>query len=92
MGDVVETDSDFMARGVSTRSGRHVFRVYFGRSAHPREEITQQLESLGALLEWSSANLLAVDAGDQAHAQVVADFLQEREELGQLLYETGKTD
>ncbi len=65
--------------------------MYFGRSAHPREEITGQLESLGALLEWSSANLLAVDARDQAHAQVVADFLQEREDLGQLMFETGKT-
>jgi hypothetical protein len=49
------------------------------------------LESLGALLEWSSPSLLAVDARDRAHAQVVADFLQEREGLGHLMFETGKT-
>jgi hypothetical protein len=91
LGDVVETDGDFLVRGVSTRSGRYVFRVYFGRSAHSREEITGQLESLGALLEWSSASMLAVDARDRAHAQVVADFLQEREDLGHLMFETGKT-
>jgi Domain of unknown function (DUF4265) len=90
LGDVVETGEDFLVQRVSTRSGRYVFRVYFGRSAHPREEITERLESLGALLEWSSANLLAVDARDQSHAQVIARFLQEREDLGQLMYETGK--
>lgn len=90
LGDVVETDGDFLVRKVSTRSGRYVFRVYFGRSAHPREEITEGLESLGALLERSSANLLAVDARDQAHAEVIANYLQEREDLGQLMYETGR--
>jgi len=72
-------------------SGRFVFRVWFGQSFHPREEIAAQLESLGALLEWSSANLLAVDACDQAHAQEIADFLQEQEKLGHLPFEAGKT-
>jgi hypothetical protein len=90
LGDVVETDGGFLVQRVSTRSGRYVFRVYFGRSAHPREEIIERLESLGALLERSSANLLAVDAHDQAHAEVIANFLQERENLGQLMYETGR--
>jgi Domain of unknown function (DUF4265) len=90
LGDVVETDGDFLVQRVSTRSGRYVFRVYFGRSAHPREEIIERLDSLGALLERSSANLLAVDAHDQAHAEVIANFLQEREDLGQLMYETGR--
>jgi hypothetical protein len=90
LGDVVETDGDFLVRRVSTPSGRYVFRVHFDGAVHPREEVTEQLESLGALLEWSSANLLAVDARNQTHAQVIADFLHEREGLGQLIYETGK--
>ena len=89
LGDVVETDEAFKVQRVSTHSGRYVFRVYFGRSAHPREEVADLLKSLGALLEWSSENLLAVDAVDQTHAQVIAYALQEREDLGQLMYETG---
>lgn len=46
---------------------------------------------LGALIEWSSVNLLAVDAEDESHAQEIADFLRGRQGLGQLLYETGRS-
>lgn len=46
---------------------------------------------MGCLLEWSSSNLLAVDAADEEHAHQVADFLSEREILGELKYETGRT-
>lgn len=91
LGDVVETDSQYMVSHVSTGSGRYVFRVYFGDSAYPRDEISQGLTARGALLELSSTNLLAVDARDQVHAQTLAAFLQEQEDLGHLIYETGKT-
>lgn len=91
LGDVVETDSEYMVRRVSTRSGRHVFRVYFGDSFYPREEIAQELTARGGLLEVSSTNLLAVDARDRAHAEELAAFLQEQEDLGHLIYETGKS-
>jgi hypothetical protein len=40
------------------------------------------------LLEWSSVNLLAVDANGAPLAQVIANFLDERESEGQLKYET----
>jgi hypothetical protein len=46
---------------------------------------------MGALFEWSSVNLLAVDVGDSSQAQVVADFLAQRESDGQLRYETGRS-
>ena len=36
-------------------------------------------------------SLLAIDAVDAEHAQLVADFLAEREEAGQLIYETGRS-
>lgn len=95
LGDVVRTapagGRTYMLAEVLRPSGRFVFRVWFGQSFHPREEIAAALESRGALLEWSSTNLLAVDACDHAHAQKLADFLQEREGLGQLMYETGKS-
>jgi Domain of unknown function (DUF4265) len=71
-------------------SGRYVYRVWFGHSFHPREDIASELRMLGSLLEWSSPNLLAVDAADE-HAQVAADFLMRREEAGHLVYETGRS-
>ncbi len=94
LADVVVTspsgDHKYVVKGVVKPSGRHVFRVWFGESFQPREEIAQELRGLGSLIEWSSSNLLAVDAVDEEHAQLVADFLAERERLGQLLYETGR--
>lgn len=91
LGDVVEVDSDYMVSRVSKPSGRFVFRAWFGESFHPRDEVSAELESLGALIEWSSENLLGVDARDAAHAQQIADYLQEQEDAGRLMYETGKT-
>lgn len=91
LGDVVETDENYLIRRVSKPSGRYVFRVWFGESFHPRDEVAAELKSLGALLEWSSPNLLAVDTRDAAHAQQVADYLQKQEDAARLVYETGKT-
>ena len=95
LGDVVETPVDgprkYLISRVVKPSGRYVFRVWFGESFQPRDEIGQAMEGLGALLEWSSQNLLAVDAPDAEHAQVIADFLADRESKGQLVYETGKS-
>lgn len=95
LGDIVETEvagpRKYVISGLVTPSGRYVFRVWFGESFQPRDEVAQVLEDLGALLEWSSQNLLAVDARDAAHAQVIADFLADRESEGHLVYETGKT-
>jgi hypothetical protein len=65
--------------------------VWFGEAFHPRQEIADELAELGALLEWSSANLLAVDAADEAHAQAIADYLAEQESAGHLMFETGRT-
>lgn len=91
LGDVVETDANFDLVRVVERSGRYVFRVWFGESFRPREEIAERLAALGALLEWSSLNLLAVDAADESHAQVIADFLTEQERGGHLMFETGRS-
>ena len=95
LGDVVVTsssrDRQYVVEKVAEPSGRYVFRVWFGESFQPRDEIAQELTALGSLLEWSSRNLLAVDAADQEHAQLVADFLAEREKAGQLIYETGRS-
>lgn len=91
LGDVVETDDDYLVRGVVEPSGRFVFRVWFGSTSSPRDEEAQALADLGALLEWSSVNLLAVDARDGEHAQRIADHLQDAADEGRLVFETGRT-
>jgi len=95
LGDIVRTEPrggrKFVVADVAESSGRYVFRVWFGGSFQPRDEIERELRALGSLTEWSSRNLLAVDAADREHAQLVADFLAEREKAGQLLYETGRS-
>ena len=89
LGDVVETDANYDVERVVERSGRFVFRVWFGESFHPRQEIADELERLGALLEWSSTNLIAVDARDENAAQLIANYLDQQERVGRLTFETG---
>jgi uncharacterized protein DUF4265 len=95
LGDVVATSPrdglKYVLEKVVKPSGRYVFRVWFGQPFEPRDEIASELEALGSLIEWSSRNLLAVDAADGEHAQSVADFLMEREKAGHLVYETGRS-
>jgi len=91
LGDVVETDVHYTVSKVVTPSGRFVFRVWFGGSSYPKHEITEALSAMGALLEWSSRDLLAVDALDEAHARDIHGFLLAHQDLGHLIYESGKT-
>ena len=91
LGDVVETDVDYRLSRVVEPSGRFVFRVWFGESFQPRQEIADELAALGALVEWSSVNMFAVDAADEAHAQRIADVLLSHEQAGRLIYETGRS-
>lgn len=91
LGDVVETDANYDLVRVVVPSGRFVFRVWFGDSFYPRKEVADELSELGALSEWSSTNLLAVDASNEAHAQSIADYLAEQERVGRLMYETGRS-
>lgn len=95
LGDVVATspkdERKYVVTEVAKSSGRYVFRVWFGESFHPRDEVAEELKALGALIEWSSLNLLAVDATNKEHAQQIAGFLAEREKAGHLVYETGRS-
>jgi hypothetical protein len=90
LGDVVETDADYVVQRVVKPSGRYVFRVWFGDSPDPRDDNVEALSAVGSLMEWSSPNLLAVDAVDEEHAKLVADLLAEWERDTRLIYETGR--
>lgn len=94
LGDTVRTSPEqgreYVVMSVLECSGRFVFRVYFSQTmrAH-REAVVADLRTMGALLEWSSPSLLAVDAEDAHHGQRVADYPWEQEKCGCLVYETG---
>lgn len=93
LGDVVATAPrgglKYLVDRIVTPSGRHVFRAWPREPSHLGDEIAADLTALGARIEWSPCNLLAVDAADDEHAQVVADFLTGHERAGHLTYETG---
>jgi hypothetical protein len=89
LGDTVETDSTYLLQRVLERSGRYVFRAWF-EGPQPYDWAVDALAALGCSYEWSSPHLLAVDAADQRHAQLVADCLAEHERSGELTFETGR--
>lgn len=90
LGDVV-TVSENRVLKVAEQSGRYVFREWLGGSSYPRDQLVRELEGLGSLLEWSSRDMLAIDAADFEHAQTVADFLAGHERNGDFVYETGRS-
>lgn len=93
LGDVVAVDSEFFITRVVQTSKRYAFRVHFGHDdSEIRTSVAERLEGFGALLEWSSRSLLAVDVIDRERAQVVADYLQSEMDQGHLIYETGRTE
>lgn len=91
LGDVVETDETYLIRRVAEPSGRFVFRVWFGGTAHPRDEVAEVLIELGGLLERSSVNLLGVDAENLEVSQRIAEFLASAADDGKLMFETGRS-
>lgn len=91
LGDEIEIGADLIPKGVSRRSGQTTFRVWFGGlDALRRDEIAADIQALSHLLEWSSANLLAVSIPG-SNAQLLADYLQHRENEGLITYETGRS-
>lgn len=95
LGDVVETvaqgDRQFVLNRVVSKSGRIVFRAYFERRQYRHRDATvKALNAVGALIEWSSPSLLAIDVEGSA-AQDVADLLEDLEQEEKLVYETGRS-
>lgn len=93
LGDEVETDAENVVARVVNPSGHYTFRVWFGESNEPgiRDELLDKVRRLDCGIEWSSENLLAVDAANSDVAQDMANFLNENEKLGKLVYEAGRT-
>lgn len=91
LGDIVEVDEENVLQRVVHQSGRLVFRIWFGRAVGPsQDEVAAQLVALGALVEWFSPNLLAIDTVDEHLARLVSAALLERQDREELIYETGR--
>ena len=90
LGDIIETDESYNMIKVIKGSGRAVFRAWFGESWFPREDVEKAVVALGALTEWSSVNLLAIDAADAGIADAVFRYLANHHDQGHLQVETGK--
>lgn len=96
LGDTVKTEATrsrtYLLSKVLVASGRYVFRVHLDRSMlHHRDEVAADLDAMGALVEWSSPSMFAVDAPDAERAQLIADVLFAHEGAGRLVYETGRS-
>lgn len=95
LGDIVACHQaeghQYVIHEVVEPSGHVTFRIWFGEStvAGIRAEAEQALIDLGAAVEWSSTNLLAVDATDAEHAQKVISYIHPRAQRSELEYERG---
>jgi hypothetical protein len=92
LGDIVQTvstkeDGDHMLGRRVISSGRYASRIWFGESEFPQARVEAQLRGLGALLERSSANLLAVDTATVEQNDAVGAYLTEQHNLGRLMFE-----
>jgi hypothetical protein len=92
LGDEVKIDSDHYIK-VTKPSGHFTFRVWFGdsKSSTIREEVANQVEKFGCLIESYSYNLWAIDASSEEPAHQITDYLFQQGKSGQLIYETGRS-
>ncbi len=92
LGDVAKTDKDFMITEIIKHSTHKTFRIWLGasKSSQIRDEVIRVITDLSCSIEWYSDNLLAVDASDDEKAQIIANWLYQKEQVEELTYETGQ--
>jgi len=91
LGDEVETDAEYYVKNVQRPSGQFTFRIWLKDTPNEiRTEVIKNLIENDYLIEQHSEFLIAINATDENHAQLAADYLMEYEGQGALTYETGK--
>ncbi len=92
LGDVAKTDKDFMITEIVEHSTHKTFRIWLGvsKSSQIRDELIKVITDFDCFFEWYSNNLLAVDAPDEERAQIIANWLYQKQLLDELIYETGQ--
>ncbi|MBI3731224.1 MAG: DUF4265 domain-containing protein [Burkholderiales bacterium] len=89
LGDEVETTNDYVFTRVLRPSGYKTHRIWFGNSlGTDTEEVAQTLQNLGAEVEWSSRNLLAVSAASEEINCNVLKYLLHQHNHQRLIYES----
>lgn len=95
LGDLVRTRAKdgrtYVVEEVVHASGRWTFRLWLGKSDEDRLGVEAEFLTKGALTEWASDQLLALDASTNDLAQLIADRLAEGERTGRWIYETGRS-
>ena len=91
LGDLVEIDQGFMISNISQKSGRVAIRVWLNEQIpqEKREELTEQILSLGCLLEWYSKHLLGVDSDSQIKTEFLIKILETYQKERQIEFEFG---
>ena len=90
---IVPHNGKNLVLGVSEPSGHHTFRVWFkAMSPLLRDQVLEHAKSLGCEMEWFDEKLLALDAPDDATANQLARWLEEKRRGGGMDYETGRTE
>lgn len=89
LGDVVEVGPENDVTKVVSKSGRFVFGAYVGESDLRPADVEALAGELEAQFEWFGDALIALDARDVEHAELVAARLQDLESQGRLDFETG---
>lgn len=94
LGDIVEARPDqYVIERVVESSGHHTFRTWLSEADNDeiRDSLIAEIRRLGALWEWASPRLVAIDVADVELAHAIASYLSQREQVGEVTYETGRT-
>ncbi len=87
LGDIVVTDDRYRLVGVQQHSGRGVIRIWFGKASSRGQSVADHLLKLGALVEWSSRRLLAVDVPNPQVGELVDEYLRGEHNKGGIVLE-----
>ena len=90
LGDIVETDKEYMVSRVVERSGYFTIRIwFFEHAADKREYIEKKIQSSGCLMEVYSDHLSGVSSNSEKIKRRLIKTLEKFEKNGWIEYETG---
>lgn len=89
LGDEVETTEKYIFTRVIKPSGFKTHRIWFGDATeYDGSQVAMHLEKLGAEVEWSSKNLLAISVSSAEINVEVLNYLFDQHTQKKLIYES----
>ena len=90
LGDIVETDKEYMVSRVVERSGNFTIRIwFFEHAADKRDHIEKKIQSYGCLMEVFSEHLSGISANSEKTKVKLLKLLEKFVKKGWIDYETG---